>query len=565
MDLGIAYVLLIMLLGLPLLLRLLFRALALVILLTAAIDVIVFQIFSFRLQIDDFLPYFSLESVTRVLGGSSMTHQMLLVGGGLAFVIWWFWEPAAKLHVFSKTRAVFSLLVILWLFVGVSVNLFPYPSKQGITYDWVTKSHLVTMLGRPSSRSFPSNYQPVPYEDNASCRASRWGNAETPDKVIVIIWESLSSIHSKKFSPLPLVETWTPELDRWSGRGVAFQDFHANGYNTMSGLVPLMLGNVPFPPPEPYLEPKTLSILRYPSADGANSLASLLKKQRWDHTFVTSADGSYSGKADWLTRNGFKVIDSSDPFFHDQPRFIFDSVPDKALFEYALRDVKTRRLQAPWMMFLETSSTHPPYINPDSGKVDLKGSFQYADRWLGWFLSELDSIGFLDQGLVIITSDHRIMQFPSSKEIEVSGDSAYSHIPLVILGKGISPNISGGRWQQTDLYNSLRSLVSGQSCTSLFRGDVLSNDMAYCHVHPMGGARSTVSARCGNHASGRLKLSGGTVTPQGTTKLSSVNNKLVSAWIQDNRFQQHESFKSKLWVNRSPIFLEDSATQQEEE
>ena len=47
----------------------------------------------------------------------------------------------------------------------------------------------------------------------------------------------------------------------------------------------------------------------------------------------------------------------------------------------------------PWLLVLETLSTHPPYLDPDSGRHSLELVMRYADRTFGGFLEGVAARG----------------------------------------------------------------------------------------------------------------------------------------------------------------------------
>lgn len=116
---------------------------------------------------------------------------------------------------------------------------------------------------------------------------------------------------------------------------------------------------------------------------------------------------------------------------------------------------------------LETVSSHQPFYDPVSGRISTEGTFRYTDAALGRFLDRLQATGFLKDGLLIVTSDHRAMTPATAQERAHMGPRRLSRIPL-LLDKGVPV----GKEEQTltrsqqDLPPSLATLLTGQApCT----------------------------------------------------------------------------------------------------
>ena len=103
--------------------------------------------------------------------------------------------------------------------------------------------------------------------------------------------------------------------------------------------------------------------------------------------------------------------------FRDSPRFGFRSPADHVLYEELLAHLDGRRREDPPVFLAAiTASSHPPYVDP-LGKANTEEQvWGYVQEELWWFYGELKRRGFFDNGILIITGDHRRMTPDSEAE-----------------------------------------------------------------------------------------------------------------------------------------------------
>ena len=176
--------------------------------------------------------------------------------------------------------------------------------------------------------------------------------------------------------------------------------------------------------------------------------------------------------------------------------YLFEGAADTHLYRRSLEVMAGA--QAPWFMVLEATSTQPPH----SSESSMEEAFRYADRQLGTFVQRLHEEKFFDfGGLLIVTGNHRASTRLTPKELEMRGHRASSWVPLLMYaGNQINRRSSSQAYQQTDLYNGLRSLVSRVSCTNAWRGDVFKEAPAECTFYAPGGNRSYLNQYCGSRS-----------------------------------------------------------------
>lgn len=277
-----------------------------------------------------------------------------------------------------------------------------------------------------------------------------------PAQVVLVVVESLSSYQSQAFGG---IHDWTPQLDRWSQKGRRFTHFLANGKTTEDGLFALLTGRAPI------LQSGRRTIYESDLDPARPALPQLLSQQGYSTAFLTTGNLGFMQKGVWLEQVGFQTISGhDDPFYVGMPRYHFDAAEDSALYARAVQWMQ-QQSQQPYFLVLETVSSHQPYFDPVAKKPSMEGAFRYTDDALGKFLDQLESDGFLEQGLVIVTGDHRAMVPASVQEREALGVDHLSRVPLLMLGASAEVAQESGRFSQLDLLPSLQQLLlPGQTC-----------------------------------------------------------------------------------------------------
>lgn len=287
--------------------------------------------------------------------------------------------------------------------------------------------------------------------------------------VVIVLVESLSAWQSNL---LGSGVDWTPELDAIAQRNHYFTHFYANGFTTSTGEISVITGRPPLPPAGEMMA--TYDAYAAPR----DTLPDIAHRSGRDAAFFTPADLSFLGLGPWLQKLGFDVVGSSrDAFYDGMKRWQFGAAADGALYDRFLDWLDHRAADArPTVSMLETVSTHPPFVDPRSGKIDPEQSFRYADAEIGRLYRELDRRGFFAHGILMILGDHRTMTPLHADEYRDYGERAFARIPLVVAGAVDMPAVIDAPFQQTDIAPSLAAFVGLEACTSAFAGDFLRKD-----------------------------------------------------------------------------------------
>jgi hypothetical protein len=135
---------------------------------------------------------------------------------------------------------------------------------------------------------------------------------------------------------------------------------------------------------------------------------------------------------------------------------------------------------------------------------------RYVDKQLGYLYNHLQTAGYFDHGILIITGDHRAMLPVSEVETSKYGDAASAMVPMVIVWKnGQLPGIITDHFQQTDLLYSVQAVVSDEYCRPVYRGNFLASrpEPPQCVLHARGDDRDIIYTRC-HDGQAHIKLDG---------------------------------------------------------
>ena len=322
--------------------------------------------------------------------------------------------------------------------------------------------------------------------------------------LIVVAVESLSSYQSKAFGgPLDL----TPRLDQIAQSHTWFSRFYANGFSTDLGLIALLTGRAPVP-----------AVGRYRSVDvyagfedPAHSIVAPLRAAGYESAFFTTGDLGFLEKSPWLEALGFDHWEGAEhPFYDGWPRAGFRAAEDRALYLRLLDWIRQRDASRPFFAFALTVQSHPPFVNKASGKLDEEAVFRAVDQSLGDFVLALEREKYFDDGILLITGDHRSMTPLHPAERRAFGERAFARVPLVVIGNsGLALGRVDQPFQQTDLLPTLADFTGSRVCVRPDQGRFLRGtpEPPAWILHARGDVRNRVDVYFGDH-DGALLLDG---------------------------------------------------------
>jgi hypothetical protein len=352
-----------------------------------------------------------------------------------------------------RARFVVTAAVFLWI--------APMAVQQGAISPHLHKyTGSVLGLGRGllGLRSQPMPRYTV--GDYEAYRQSYEGLLEAPitasrKSIVLIIVESLSAADSARTSGLGNLLGRFDELSR---KGMLFRNFFANFEASEGGIVSLLSGVPPLHFP-------TASTSTFGEYALQRSITAEVARDGYRNEFLTTVPLGFLSMHRYMTSPtvGFRYAGGQDEIarYQSAPRYAFESPADHLLYEELLYRLGTaeQRRQEPVFLAAVTASSHAPYIDPLGRENSAAQAWAYVQDELWWLYGELLKRGFFDNGLLIITGDHRKMLPITGSERERYGDGAKARVPLVVIGKGIPENVVDDRlFQQSDLLRMLDRL-----------------------------------------------------------------------------------------------------------
>jgi len=465
------------------------RGLAFLVLSLYVVDCLVITNFNTHLVITDAIKFasYSLKYIQQIYNGKGFLLLIITIVT-VAFVV-----PFA----FSKYNIKNNIIHVCYIVVILSLFFISYlsaASNDKYVHSWAYKNVIdynLTVLSEAKEYSdeFVDNFN---FEQKENCYS------KGPEKrnIILLMVESLSSYQSKYFSG---IKNWTPNLDAIASNNVSFKNFYANGFTTEDCEISLLTGQLPIYPPSNFTLGGGTSFRGF--FDIEESLPNILKKQGYATEFLTTADLEFSDTGAWAKSIGFDYIEGHEhPYYEKWDRFHFKAAPDEALYNRVLDRIKHNNNNK-YFVFIKTASTHHPFINPENKNKSEAETFQYADRQIGLFYKKLIDINFFDKGMLIIVGDHHSHVPLKNEEIKAFGMlKAASKVPMIVSYGDKNHSIENDPYQQIDIFNSLKGLVSSTQCYSNWTGDILGRKPAKYIAHRRGGNRNIISVFSGEES-----------------------------------------------------------------
>lgn len=291
----------------------------------------------------------------------------------------------------------------------------------------------------------------------------------TRQNVVVIIMESMSANFMSTFGNK---ERLTPFLDSLYHQSMSFSNFYSSGVHTNQGLYSSLYS-------WPAMNKRNMmkgSVI--PTYSG---LPTVLKGCGYHTSFFMTHESQYDNMKAFFGINGFDDIYSQEDYPADKIVNCY-GVPDDYLFSYAL-PVLDRQAKSgqPFFSVLLTISNHPPYVIPPtfhahSAKVEQQ-IVEYSDWALRRFINAATARQWGSNTIFVLLGDHgRRVGTP-----ECESPQSYNHIPLIIHGKGIKPQIVDNYGGQVDLAPTLLGLLNVGYVQNNFGVDLLREKRPYMY------------------------------------------------------------------------------------
>lgn len=364
--------------------------------------------------------------------------------------------PSIRISLSNRLRKFIFVCCFIMIAIGFAQALSLAPHLQ--KYSFLGKG-----LHEQSDLKARTMYRPYLLEELQRYQKSSdpRESVTIPDgtkNIVLLIVESFSAADSYLVSGL---NDRMKRFDQISKDGTLFTNFYSNSYHTEAGMISILEGTPPLPFPG--------SSRHYSdSFRNLSSVPKFLKTKGYYTEFLTTGPLSFTDKGQFMRDIGFDVVEGREevPRFGSAPRFAFDSPADGVLYDEAIERIKALSTSdSPFFLTLLTVSTHRPITDPLGRENTEDNLWDYVDREISRFYRSLRQTKFFDDGLLIITGDHRKM-FPIQENERLRyGESAGVRVPLLLIGN----NVQAGRiderlFQTSDIFSHLKAAIhpSGQ-------------------------------------------------------------------------------------------------------
>lgn len=498
------------------------RLFSLSIFLIYIIDIYVLFYFSNHLVLNDIVKYFdySLKFINQVyvLKTSHLIILLISISFCFLFILIDYKIKKKSIHILLSSIIISFLLLYIFSEKGRYIHSWIFKNFIEYNYEVLTQS-------KQYSENFKNNLK-EPISKNCIEDKSIHKN------IIVLMVESLASYQSNFFSG---IKNLTPNLDKLAKENLSFTNFYANGFVTEDAEIAILTGE--FPIYGPY---------SYSNAGGAafngfynikSSLPFLLKSKGYNSEFITSSDLEFSNTGEWAKSLGFDYIEGSEhKYYIDKKRYHFNAAEDKYLYDRIIKRIEKQNSK--YFFFIKTVSSHAPYITPNSKINSEKGTINYIDSQIGNFYKKLLKQNFFKNGILFIVGDHHPVVPVKSEAIKKFGEiKAPALVPMIIVSDKTKKQVNK-QFQQTDIYNTIKNIVSNKKCTSNWYGDMLKTETANPKyiLHRRGDQRGIISVFIKQNAYNIL-LNGDDTSFLENIKYDEVLNKINYSRVQREKIE----------------------------
>ena len=291
--------------------------------------------------------------------------------------------------------------------------------------------------------------------------------------VVLVLLESFRAYESGTYGATP---SFTPSLDRLAEDSLVFENFYANGVQTVRGEFSLLtsqydnLGGSPHYVLHPFVHLTTL--------------ASILKEYGYRTSQIQAYNGDFQNMRLFLSRHGVDRIYD----WNDMPRgqALGWGLNDVSMFDRAIELIGAH--QEPFFAEVLTLSSHFPF---DTYPTDAEAptahggetyvaytrGIYYTDHALGHFLARARQEPWFESTIFIITADHGLFLFPDNQGLsQVQGQEAAFRVPLLVYAPGrVARGRRGVIGSQVDVAPTILELL-GIRHANTFAGRSLLDD-----------------------------------------------------------------------------------------
>ena len=265
--------------------------------------------------------------------------------------------------------------------------------------------------------------------------------------VVVILMESMSASLLKTFGQ---PDELTPTLDSLYRCSLAFTNCYSAGIHTNHGLTASL-----------YSFPALMfrNLMKGTVTPHREGIPTILRREGYHNMFFMTHEAQYDNMKAFFSTNGYDDIYSQENYPRDSVVNSF-GVGDHFEMDFALGKINAAaRRHNPFLATILTISNHPPYKVPTwfhaRSKEAEKQIVEYADWSIGQFLKAARREPWYRNTVFVIYADHGKMVGRTDGELPVS----YNHIPLLIFGPDVKPQLYDGLAQQVDIVPTVLGLL----------------------------------------------------------------------------------------------------------
>lgn len=373
--------------------------------------------------------------------------EMLIKGFWLQILLAMVVLVVAIYFLLKKTKYTFQIVpsaylvklisfpfVVFFIFFGIRSSLTAprpiNPSNAVFCYDQLTNSLAVNSLYSLIYAAYSIQYEEDASkkygkmdEDEAYNRVKKYMTAKESDfidpefpllhrlkpdvestqqyNVVIFLQESLGAEYVGCLGGMPL----TPEFDKLSKEGLLFTNLYCTGTRSVRGIEAVVSG---------FLPSSSQSVVKLSNSQtGFFTLASLLKKEGYQTSFVYGGMSNFDDMASFFNGNGFDNIVDENDFRPSEIAFKGTwGVSDEDLVIKASELYKSYR-NKPFFSLIFSSSNHEPFEFPD-GRISLyeqpkntvHNAIKYADFAIGKLIELAKKEDYYKNTIFLIIADH---------------------------------------------------------------------------------------------------------------------------------------------------------------
>jgi phosphoglycerol transferase MdoB-like AlkP superfamily enzyme len=269
-----------------------------------------------------------------------------------------------------------------------------------------------------------------------------------------VIFILMESVRAYECGFLGAATSFTPELDKLAGQARIYDNFYANGSQTVRGEFSSLCSAYPNP----------LGVSEYIVNPSVNviSLPQILSDTGYDTLWFSGYTADFDNKRQFLKRHGVKEI--IDRYVLPKPTkpILGWGMSDEELFENVMRILSDAN--QPFFAQITTLSNHfgadayPTDVNspslPGSPQyIRYRNGIFYTDWAVSRFVEQILNSKFRDNTIVIITGDHGVWFFPNDIKKDIQKREIYFRSPLCMWGPAeiVEPGIDHTVGSQVDI------------------------------------------------------------------------------------------------------------------